>query len=55
MKVPETGRIHIKENALIFENAQEIDSGNYTFVVNNTAGQKTKIVWVIISGRYFLF
>lgn len=44
--------MHVKDNLLVFESPQEIDSGNYTFVVNNTAGQKTRSVWIMVSGEW---
>ncbi|GFO27906.1 tyrosine-protein kinase-like 7, partial [Plakobranchus ocellatus] len=44
------GRIRVKnETTLFFENTQEMDSGNYTFVANNTWGERRKNVWVIVS------
>ncbi|XP_025105035.1 inactive tyrosine-protein kinase 7-like isoform X2 [Pomacea canaliculata] len=49
LRVPDAGRMHVKDNLLVFESPQEIDSGNYTFVVNNTAGQKTRSVWIMVS------
>lgn len=49
MLVTDTGRIHMQGDMLVFESPQEIDSGNYTFIVNNTAGQKRRSVWVMVS------
>ena len=51
LPVPATGRIHVKDESLVFESPQEIDSGNYTFVLNNTAGVKRRSVWVMVSGQ----
>ncbi|KAK7504332.1 hypothetical protein BaRGS_00004636, partial [Batillaria attramentaria] len=49
MLVTDTGRIYVQDNLLVFQSPQEIDSGNYTFIVNNTAGQKRRSVWVMVS------
>ena len=53
MLIGDTGRIHVKDNQLVFENPQEIESGNYTFIVNNTAGEKRQKVWITVSGNHF--
>ncbi|XP_055878198.1 inactive tyrosine-protein kinase 7-like isoform X2 [Biomphalaria glabrata] len=45
----ETGRIHVSGPNLVFDSPQEMDSGNYTFVANNTSGEKKQSVWVIVS------
>ncbi|XP_067682833.1 inactive tyrosine-protein kinase 7-like [Haliotis asinina] len=47
--VASAGPIHVDGNKLVFEKPQEIDSGNYTFIINNTAGEKKKSVWIMIS------
>ncbi|CAG5115170.1 unnamed protein product, partial [Candidula unifasciata] len=47
--IGDTGRIHVQGNNLVFESPQEVDSGNYTFVANNTSGEKKQSVWVIVS------
>ncbi|KAK3595006.1 hypothetical protein CHS0354_003731 [Potamilus streckersoni] len=49
MTVRESGVIHTDNSHLVFENPQEIDSGNYTFVINNSAGEKRQNVWIIVS------
>ncbi|ESO84448.1 hypothetical protein LOTGIDRAFT_71201, partial [Lottia gigantea] len=49
LKITDTGLIRTEGNKLIFENPQEIDSGNYTLIVNNSAGERKKSVWVIVS------
>ena len=38
---------------LVFENPQEKDAGNYTFVANNTWGERSQEVWVEVSGELF--
>lgn len=53
--VASAGPIHVDGNKLVFEKPQEIDSGNYTFIINNTAGEKKKSVWIMISGELTLF
>lgn len=50
MPIADTGNIRRIETSLHFQDPQQIDSGNYTFIVNNTAGEKTKNVWIIVSG-----
>ena len=45
------GLIRTEGSDLVFENPQQIDSGNYTFIVNNTAGERRQNVWVIVSGK----
>ncbi|XP_076442608.1 inactive tyrosine-protein kinase 7-like [Babylonia areolata] len=49
LPIPSSGRIHVTDEGLVFESPQEIDSGNYTFVLNNTAGVKKRGVWVMVS------
>ncbi|KAL8559619.1 hypothetical protein ACOMHN_008330 [Nucella lapillus] len=49
LPIPSSGRIHMTDEGLVFESPQEIDSGNYTFVLNNTAGLKKRGVWVMVS------
>ncbi|XP_050404298.1 inactive tyrosine-protein kinase 7 isoform X1 [Patella vulgata] len=49
LQIKDTGLIRTEGNKIIFENPQEIDSGNYTLVVNNSAGERKKSVWVIVS------
>ncbi|XP_059173362.1 inactive tyrosine-protein kinase 7-like [Physella acuta] len=46
-----SGRIHYNAftNRLVFESPQEIDSGNYTFIANNSAAEKKQNVWIIVS------
>lgn len=55
MPVVKSGAIRVVENNLYFEDPQQIDSGNYTFIVNNTAGEKRQNVWIIISGLCLQF
>ena len=45
------GLIKTEGSDLVFENPQQIDSGNYTFIVNNTAGERRQNVWIIVSGK----
>ncbi|XP_041351989.1 inactive tyrosine-protein kinase 7-like isoform X2 [Gigantopelta aegis] len=54
MLIGDTGRIHVQDNRLVFENPQEIESGNYTFIVNNTAGEKRHKVWITVSVPPFI-
>ncbi|XP_060604886.1 inactive tyrosine-protein kinase 7-like isoform X2 [Ruditapes philippinarum] len=49
MPILDTGAIRTVESSLFFEDPQQIDSGNYTFIVNNTAGEKRQTVWIIVS------
>lgn len=51
LPVTDSGDIRIEGTNLVFKDPQQIDSGNYTFIVNNTAGEKQQSVWVIVSGR----
>ena len=48
--IQDVGPIRKEGADLLFENPQQIDSGNYTFIVNNTAGEKRQSVWIIVSG-----
>ena len=48
--IQDVGPIRKEGADLLFENPQQIDSGNYTFIVNNTAGEKRQNVWIIVSG-----
>ena len=50
MPIVDTGAIRTVDSSLYFEDPQQIDSGNYTFIVNNTAGEKRQTVWIIVSG-----
>jgi len=50
MPITDTGDIRTEGTNLIFKDPQQIDSGNYTFIVNNTAGDKQQSVWIIVSG-----
>ncbi|CAL1542558.1 unnamed protein product [Lymnaea stagnalis] len=47
--ITDSGNIHVSGHNLVFESPQESDSGNYTFVVNNTSGEKKQSVWIIVS------
>lgn len=47
-----SGNIHVNETDLIFERPQEMDSGNYTAIIRNIAGEKLQKVWIIVSGNY---
>lgn len=44
-----SGNIHVNETDLIFERPQEMDSGNYTAIIRNIAGEKLQKVWIIVS------
>ena len=50
-RILDVGPIRTEGPDLLFDNPQQIDSGNYTFIVNNTAGEKRQNVWIIVSGR----
>lgn len=52
MPVGEMGRIRLEGNKLVFEDPEEIDTGNYTCIMSNTAGEKRQNVWIMISGEY---
>lgn len=52
MLIGDVGRIHVEGHNLVFENSQQIDSGNYTCIANNTAGEKRQSVWIIVSGKF---
>ncbi|XP_052767076.1 inactive tyrosine-protein kinase 7-like isoform X2 [Mya arenaria] len=49
MPIADQGAIRMEGSNLHFEDPQQIDSGNYTFIVNNTAGEKRQSVWIIVS------
>ncbi len=49
--IPETGRINAADGILSISNSQADDSGNYTCVVSNMAGEKHKNIWVVVSGK----
>lgn len=49
MPVGEMGRIRLEGNKLVFEDPEEIDTGNYTCIMSNTAGEKRQNVWIMIS------
>ncbi|KAH3873129.1 hypothetical protein DPMN_036355 [Dreissena polymorpha] len=49
MPLSDQGQIRMIGTNLFFEDPQQIDSGNYTFIVNNTAGEKRQSFWIIIS------
>lgn len=51
MPIIDTGAIRMMESHLFFEDPEQIDSGNYTFIVNNTAGEKIQSVWIVVSGN----
>lgn len=54
MPVGNTGKIHVDGHKLVFEDPEQIDSGNYTVIISNMAGEKTKKVWIIMSGSHRL-
>ncbi|XP_078313477.1 inactive tyrosine-protein kinase 7-like isoform X2 [Crassostrea virginica] len=47
--IGQSGNIHVNETDLIFERPQEMDSGNYTAIMRNIAGEKHQKVWIIVS------
>ncbi|OWF48337.1 inactive tyrosine-protein kinase 7-like [Mizuhopecten yessoensis] len=47
--IGDSGQIHVEEDNLVFENPQEMDSGNYTCVIVNIAGEKRQNVWITVS------
>ncbi|KAJ8308703.1 hypothetical protein KUTeg_013577 [Tegillarca granosa] len=49
LEVGKTGRIHIEGNNLVFSNPQQMDSGNYTCIIENSVGEKRQNVWIIVS------
>ncbi|GFS25651.1 tyrosine-protein kinase-like 7 [Elysia marginata] len=45
-----SGNVRVEDDTtLVFEKAQEDDAGNFTFVANNTWGEKRKRVWIVVS------
>ena len=52
MPIGEMGRIRLEGNKLVFEDPEEIDTGNYTCIMSNIAGEKRQNVWIMISGEY---
>lgn len=45
-------RFKVRGNTLEIETAQRSDSGNYTCVAENIAGNKTENVEVLVAGRF---
>jgi hypothetical protein len=46
------GHIKAENGLLTITSAREEDSGNYTCVVSNTAGEQRKNVWIVVSGKH---
>ena len=53
--VPETGRIKSVDNTLSLNNAQPEDSGNYSCVAWNMAGEQRQSVWIVVSGNNYMY
>ncbi|XP_014785291.1 inactive tyrosine-protein kinase 7 [Octopus bimaculoides] len=49
MPIGEMGMIRVEDSTLVFEDPEEIDTGNYTCIMSNSAGEKKQNVWIMIS------
>ncbi|XP_029637043.1 inactive tyrosine-protein kinase 7 isoform X1 [Octopus sinensis] len=49
MPIGEMGMIRVEDSTLVFEDPEEIDTGNYTCIMSNSAGEKKQNIWIMIS------
>lgn len=53
--ISDTGRIRVDDTQLIVDGAKKVDTGNYTCVAENIAGQERTSLYFYVAGKSLLF